>query len=72
MAFRLEATVATLALAAMTLTLVYPEWIERLLGFDPDHGSGLLEWGISIALGALALAVLMGIMARRQFVSSST
>jgi hypothetical protein len=42
-----------LALAAVVLAAVTPvwhDWIEILLGVDPDEGSGTVEWTIVVGL----------------------
>jgi hypothetical protein len=51
------------SLVAVLLTVVYPAWIETLLGLDPDQASGLAEW---LVLGLTAgIAVVTGLRARR-------
>jgi hypothetical protein len=32
------------------LTIFWPDWIEALTGYDPDHHDGTVEWLIVIAL----------------------
>jgi hypothetical protein len=32
------------------LTLFWPDWIERLTGYDPDQHEGSVEWLIMIAI----------------------
>jgi hypothetical protein len=39
------------------LTLVSPSWIETLSGASPDHGSGILEWLVSLAFAVLAVGL---------------
>jgi len=53
--FYLEAALAILATVATVLVLWRPDWIEALLGTDPDKGSGALEWAIAISLAAAML-----------------
>jgi hypothetical protein len=45
------------------LTIVWPKWIEELVGVEPDAGSGALEW--IIALGLLGAAAILALSARR-------
>jgi hypothetical protein len=39
------------------LTAVWPDWIEGVLGFDPDHGNGTFEWLIVAVLAVATIAV---------------
>jgi hypothetical protein len=49
------------------LTLVWPDWIEEIFGWDPDQHSGAYEWLIValLAVVAVASAVLARIESRR-------
>jgi hypothetical protein len=59
---RIEISLAIISAALFLLTLVSDEWIEEIFGFEPDAGSGLLEWALTIGLaGASALLSLMAI-----------
>jgi hypothetical protein len=60
---RIETILAVVGAALSLLTLVWSEWIEEIFGVDPDGGSGALEW--VIALGFLAVAVALALLARR-------
>jgi hypothetical protein len=60
--FCLELTGAIASGALFLLTLVWHDWIEFVIGSDPDHQSGSLEWGV-VAV-ACALAITLAITAR--------
>lgn len=63
---RLEIVLAVLSAVLCALTLVVPEWIEELTGgWEPDSGSGALEW--IIAGGFLIAAVVSAVLARRDY-----
>jgi hypothetical protein len=53
--FWFEAAAALCTCCLALLTVVWPEWIERLFGVDPDHGSGRLEWAFVAALAVAAV-----------------
>jgi hypothetical protein len=53
--FWLESAIFVLSFASLAATLVDPEWIEAVFGVEPDGGSGALEWGLTLALAAMAL-----------------
>jgi hypothetical protein len=49
--------------AVTILTAVWPDWIEGLLGFDPDGGNGSVEWLIVVVLAVATVVV--AVLARR-------
>lgn len=57
-----EVAAAASCIALALLTAVWPDWIEGVFGFDPDHGSGEAEW--MIVLGLAAAGVVCGVLAR--------
>jgi MYXO-CTERM domain-containing protein len=63
--FVAESAYAITSAVFALLTLVWRDWIELTFGVDPDHHDGSLEW--LIAVGLLALALLFGAMARREW-----
>ena len=63
--FWVETGFAALSLIFAVLTLVWKDWIEIVFRIDPDNHSGSLEW--LIAFGALAIAILIGIVARAEW-----
>jgi hypothetical protein len=62
---RIETVLAILASVLAVATLIWPTWIESVLGFEPDAGSGGAEWGV-VALLAL-LALVSALLARRDY-----
>jgi hypothetical protein len=68
-----EVVLGLVSLSLALLTLVTREWIEELTGWDPDAGSGAVEWGI--VLGFAVVAVVAGVLAtrdRRELLSPPT
>lgn len=37
------------------LTVISPEWIEAILGVDPDGGNGIAEWAVVGICGLVAV-----------------
>jgi hypothetical protein len=62
---RLETVLATTLAVLAMMTLFWPSWIERLIGLEPDGGSGEAEWGIVVLFAVFALAA--GLLARRDY-----
>jgi hypothetical protein len=56
--FWIEIIVGSVTLALFLLTLVWPDWIEIGLGWDPDNHNGAVEWSIAGLLLVAATAVL--------------
>jgi hypothetical protein len=50
-----QLVVAAVAGVLCLLTIVWPDWIEGLTGFDPDHHSGWAEWLIVIVLALICI-----------------
>jgi hypothetical protein len=59
---RIEVVLAIVFALLAVSTIVDPQWIEHLLGFDPDSGSGDAEWLVTAAFGmaSLVASVLAG------------
>jgi hypothetical protein len=62
---RLEAIVALCAGILGILTIFWPDWIEALTGWDPDHHNGSVEW--IVAIGLLTISAAIGLVARRDW-----
>jgi hypothetical protein len=70
--FGIEVALAVSTTALAVLTLISREWIEVLFGFDPDNGSGALEWAIVTALvvASAALALIARWDRKRQIAAA--
>lgn len=63
--FLVQSFVGGVSAICFVLTLIRRDWIEAVLGVDPDAGSGALEW--LITGGFLVIALTCGFLARRQW-----
>jgi hypothetical protein len=52
---RIEVVLAIVFALLAVSTMVDPQWIEHLLQFDPDSGSGGAEWLVTTAFGMASL-----------------
>lgn len=58
-----ETALAVIGVGLALLSMIWPQWIEGIIGVEPDGGSGELEW--VIAAGFLVAGVVFGLLARR-------
>ena len=63
--FFVETAAAVLGTWLGAVTLLWPDWIERVFSVDPDGGSGLDEW--LVAAAAFSVAVVSALLARREW-----
>jgi len=56
---------AACATSAVLLALLPPDWIEELLGFEPDGGNGFAEVALIIALAVVAVVLAVGVARTR-------
>lgn len=64
-AYRIEIACAIVSALLAALTLVEPQWIERLFEASPDEGDGSLERWI-VGGGFLLAALIAALLARRE------
>ena len=48
---RIEVVLAVVFAILTIATILNPQWIEQLLEFEPDQGSGDAEWLVSVSFG---------------------
>ena len=63
--FWVELGLAVFSAFLLVLTLVWRDWIELVLGVDPDHGNGSFEW--LIVMAAFSGAVYFALVARLEW-----
>jgi hypothetical protein len=63
--FGIETALACGALTLAVITAIWQDWIEIVLGVDPDKHSGSLEWLVVAA--CLAIAATCGVAAQAQW-----
>ncbi|MCZ0982128.1 ABC transporter permease [Streptomyces diastatochromogenes] len=61
----IEAIAASLSGLLFLLTLVWPDWIEKVFEVDPDQHSGTLEW-VVVGL-AFCATVAFSLLARAEY-----
>jgi membrane protein implicated in regulation of membrane protease activity len=64
-AFWVEIVLATMAALLAALTVVIPDWMERIVAVDLDGSSGSLEWQLTAAM--FLAAALLSASAFRQW-----
>lgn len=69
-AFCIECALGSVTTFLALLTLTWPDWIERVFGYDPDQHSGSLEW-TTVAL-CFAITVVTAVLARHEWRRSAS
>jgi hypothetical protein len=59
----METATGLISVVLLALTVLMPNWIERLFGPTPDAGDGSTEWSLALSLAAIS-AVLFGFAGR--------
>jgi len=54
---RVETTMAGIAAVLISVTFIWPTWIESLTGLEPDGGTGETQWWLALNLAVAALAL---------------
>jgi hypothetical protein len=63
--FWVESVACVFSAVLLCVTLAVPVWIEAVFYVDPDHGGGVLEWGVALATAAASFCTL--ILARKDW-----
>ena len=50
-----ETALGVIATALTIAAVLWPTWIERLVGHAPDSGSGAAEWWLAVAFAVTAV-----------------
>jgi hypothetical protein len=68
--FWIESGMGVLSATLALLTLIWPDWIERIFGYEPDAGNGSIEVSLTVAM-AIATVVL-ALLARSEWRSRTS
>jgi hypothetical protein len=68
--FWAQTVVASVAALLAITTFLLPDWIEQIIGIDPDHHTGSIEWNWVLAL--CLTATLFAALARRSRLRASS
>lgn len=52
----LDAAIALVAIALISLTIAAPDWIERSVHVDPDAHDGRIEWAVVAVCAAVVVS----------------
>jgi hypothetical protein len=63
--FWLEAAATVASGLLAVVTVIWPDWIERVFGIEPDQGSGALEWLMVAVL--FTVSICFGLAARLEW-----
>jgi hypothetical protein len=63
--FWIDSILASVTAFLAALTLVWPDWIEGIFGFDPDQHNGSFEW--ALVAGFCIIALTCTALARREW-----
>ncbi|HEU0026888.1 MAG TPA: hypothetical protein VFQ25_07205 [Ktedonobacterales bacterium] len=57
--FWIELGATSVTLLVFMITVTHSDWIELVSGFDPDMGSGALEWALGAGLTLVVIAAIV-------------
>ena len=59
---------ALVSAGCVVLSVVWPDWIERVFDVSPDGGDGSTEWGVTaVAVVATLVFVAAGLLEQRRY-----